>query len=458
MGANSNSPKSSSLKKMKSNTLKSLLQHDSMHSGIRLLHRSSEHDKILSLISCCAYTHAFSDPSPSETPLLHSFIKLLAVLKPMAKGKGQGHGPCLPDEILFPLFTMTQDHLFRPLPPPNTSITCILPDDDDLIATPSAAWPHLQHVYDILLCLVISMDSKTLGEYIKESFILNLLALFKSDDPRERERLKNVYHHIYSKLHGSRSFMRKAMNDIFLHHTFEGDERHAGIGDLLEICGTIINGFSVPLKEEHRIFLMRVLMPLHRPKGMQAYHKQLAYCVYQFVQKEPLLGVAVVRGILRYWPITNCQKEVVLIGELEDLVENMEIVEYKAVALPLCKRITKCFISPNSQVAERALYMWNNERFVKMALQAAEEVLPVVVGGMEENLRGHWSKSVRQLTQNVKEMLVEMEPLLYSSCLTQFHHSRSEAETRRQERWERLEMAFNVNQFIQEYLTSSLPD
>ncbi|KAG6410925.1 hypothetical protein SASPL_128998 [Salvia splendens] len=374
MGANPNSPKFSSLKKMKSNTLKSLLQHDSIHSGIRLLHRSSEHDKILSLISCCAYTYTFSDPSPSESPSLHSFIKLLAVLKPMAKGKGQqqGRGPCLPDEILSPLFTMTQDHLFRPLPPPNTSITC----------------PPLPN------------------------------------DPRERERLKNVYHRIYSKLHGSRSFMRKAMNDVFLHCTFEGDERHAGIGDLLEICGTIINGFSVPLKEEHRIFLMRVLMPLHRPKGMQAYHKQLAYSVYQFVQKEPLLGVAI-------------------------------ILEYKAVALPLCNRITKCFNSPNSQVAERALYMWNNERFVKMALQAAEEVLPVVVGGMEE-MRGQWSKSVRQLTQNVKEMLVEMEPLLYSSCLTQFHHSRSEAETRRQERWERVETAFKVNQFIQEYLTSRL--
>ncbi|XP_042063646.1 serine/threonine protein phosphatase 2A 57 kDa regulatory subunit B' alpha isoform-like [Salvia splendens] len=450
MGAHRNSPKS---KKMKANTLKSLLELDSMYRR-----RSSEHYGILSLISHCSYTSTFVDPS--ESPSLQclkrdKLIKLLSLLKPMRDG------PCLPDEVLSPLFSMIQDHLFRRLPPPSTSI---LLDEDDLIATPAATWPHLQPVYDILLCLVTNMEPKTLGEYIKDSFILNLLALFKSDDVRERESLKKLYHQIYSKFHGSRSFMRKAMNDVFLHYTFEGDEKHAGIGDLLEILGTIINGFSVPLKEEHRLLLMRVLMPLHRPKGMQAYHKQLAYCVHQFVEKEPVLGVAVVSGILRYWPTTNCHKEIVLIGELGDLVENMETEEYKAIALPLCKRITKCFNSQNSQVAERALYMWNNERFVKMALQAeaVEEVLSVVVEGMEENVRGHWSKSVRQLTHSVKEMLVEMEPVLYARCLVQLDHrhleAEAEAETKRKQRWERVEMAAKLNQFILESLRSGLPD
>lgn len=113
-----------------------------------------------------------------------------------------------------------------------------------------------------------------------------------------------------------------------------------------------------------------------------------------------------------------------------------------------------------AQVAERALYVWNNERFVKMASQAIDEVMPVLVEGMEENLRGHWSKSVRQLTENVKEMLVEMEPMLYSRCLSQLDHNQSaarEAETGRRERWGRVEMAAKLNQFIQESLTSRLP-
>ncbi|KAL2542948.1 Serine/threonine protein phosphatase 2A 57 kDa regulatory subunit B' epsilon [Abeliophyllum distichum] len=132
---------------------------------------------------------------------------------------------------------------------------------------------------------------------------------------------------------------------------------------------------------------------------MQVYYKQLAYCVYQFVEKEPMLGINIVRGILRYWPVTNCQKEVLLIGELEELVEIMEPEQHRILALLLCTQITKCLNSWNSQVAERALYVWNNEQFVKMASQDIEVVFPIVVEGMEKNLKWHWSGSVRQLTE-----------------------------------------------------------
>lgn len=45
--------------------------------------------------------------------------------------------------------------------------------------------------------------------------------------------------------------------------------------------GSIINGFALPLKEEHKAFLVRALMPLHKPKCVAMYHQQLAYCVTQ---------------------------------------------------------------------------------------------------------------------------------------------------------------------------------
>ena len=37
-------------------------------------------------------------------------------------------------------------------------------------------------------------------------------------------------------------------------------EHHNGIAELLEILGSIINGFALPLKEEHKNFLNKVLM------------------------------------------------------------------------------------------------------------------------------------------------------------------------------------------------------
>ncbi|KHN37385.1 Serine/threonine protein phosphatase 2A 57 kDa regulatory subunit B' beta isoform [Glycine soja] len=408
----------------------------------------SGNEELLSAISYCTFVFTFSDPSESPAQRDSKRLQLTRLVSILKSSKKPVH-----EKVLGPLVAMISANLFRPLPPPSNptsnSIT-ELPEEEDPISIFSPLWSHLQIVYEILLKLVNSTDQKVLREHMNHCFLRNLQALFQSEDPRERESLKNVYHKIYSKFIADRSLMRKWMTEVLLNYVFE-TEKHPGIGDLLEIWGTIINGFTVPLKEEHKLFLMRVLIPLHKTKGMQVYHRQLAYCVSQFVQKEPMLGGVVVRGILKYWPVTNCQKEILLIGELEDLVENLDPDQYRKLALPLCTQITKCINSWNSQVAERALYVWNNEQFVKMALIGTVEVFTVIVEGMEKNLKWHWSKSVRQLTESVKVMLEEMEPDLYSKGLMDMEAKESVAhqeDIKRKKRWERIELEAAKNQFL----------
>ena len=46
---------------------------------------------------------------------------------------------------------------------------------------------------------------------------------------------------------------------------------------------------------------------------------QLAYCVTQFVEKDSRLAEQVILGLLKYWPVTNCQKSVLFLGELEEV-------------------------------------------------------------------------------------------------------------------------------------------
>ena len=80
---------------------------------------------------------------------------------------------------------------------------------------------------------------------------VRLLELFDSEDPRERDYLKTILHRIYGKFMVHRPFIRKAINNVFFRFIFE-TERHNGIAELLEILGSIINGFALPLKEEHK--------------------------------------------------------------------------------------------------------------------------------------------------------------------------------------------------------------
>ena len=70
-----------------------------------------------------------------------------------------------------------------------------------------------------------------------------LLDLFDVEDPRERDYLKTTLHRIYGKFLSLRPFIRRAMSEIFFHYVYE-TERHNGINELLEILGSIINGFG----------------------------------------------------------------------------------------------------------------------------------------------------------------------------------------------------------------------
>jgi len=39
---------------------------------------------------------------------------------------------------------------------------------------------------------------------------------------------------------------------------------------------SIINGFALPLKQEHKVFLVKVLLPLHKPRCLSLYHAQVS--------------------------------------------------------------------------------------------------------------------------------------------------------------------------------------
>jgi serine/threonine-protein phosphatase 2A regulatory subunit B' len=114
--------------------------------------------------------------------------------------------------------------------------------------------PNAQIVYEFLLRYVVSndTDAKVAKKYIDQQFVLKLLELFDSEDPRERDYLKTILHRIYGKFMVHRPFIRKAINNVFYRFIFE-TERHNGVSELLEILGSIINGFALPLKEEHKV-------------------------------------------------------------------------------------------------------------------------------------------------------------------------------------------------------------
>lgn len=78
-------------------------------------------------------------------------------------------------------------------------------------------WPHIQPVYELFLQLIVNdaADVKTLKVFITLSFVQEFLEIIDSEEPKEREYLKNILHRLYAKLVPRRKMIRKAMTDCF---------------------------------------------------------------------------------------------------------------------------------------------------------------------------------------------------------------------------------------------------
>lgn len=161
-----------------------------------------------------------------------------------------------------------------------------------------------------------------------------------------------------------RSLIRKAISHVFYRFVYE-TEKHAGVGELLEILGSIINGFALPLKPEHVVFLEKALLPLHHPRSIASYFQQLCYCVTQYVEKDPATAQTVINGLVRAWPLSSSSKQITLLNELEEVLELAGPEHVLPVARTLFRALAKCVGSTHFQVAERALFLWNNEQLVR---------------------------------------------------------------------------------------------
>lgn len=414
-------------------------------------------------VRLCCYAFTFSDmpDTPQEAKdketkrsTLLELVNYLTVFK-----------PSFTQEELEEIFEMLACNLFRPLPPSTQDIMGVFnPEEDEPQSEPT--WPHLQVVYEFLLRLATSTEteSKLLAKLFNRAFVLNLLELFDSEDPRERDYLKTILHRIYGNFMSLRPFIRRAINNVFYKFIYETD-RHNGIAELLEILGSIINGFALPIKEQHKQFLERVLLPLHKVTYVSVFHPQLSYCVTQFLEKDPNLAPKIVSAILKFWPATSSKKELMFLNEIEEILDRVQHHHLGDAQLPLFGQIARSINSPHFQVSERSIYVLNNDVILRFITNKREQLVPLLARALLNNTfakdsaeakepwrehqkwqdKGHWNPTIVDLTQDILKLFNEMDQALmtkFSKGHAAACQTRINAAVARKEAWAKLEAQF----------------
>lgn len=340
---------------------------------------------------------------------------------------GQKQKMAFSDQVLQELIHMVSANLFRALPPKSKNPE--LEDEEAFFMEPS--WPHLQIVYEFFLRFIVSsnLEVKGLKKYITSRFVIQILELFDSEDRRERDYLKTILHRIYAKFMPLRAFIRKAINFTFWNQ-IELNCEHNGIAELLEILGSIINGFALPLKQEHKNFLFKVLIPMHKTTAVTNFHTQLSYCVTQFVDKDHTLAVAVISGFLKFWPKTDSSKELLFLQEFEELLELTPDTEFQLIIKPVCERLAQCVGSSHFQIAERTLFFWQNEYIYRLCSENREKVLPILYPVLYGNSQYHWNPMVNKLTANVLGVFQGLDAALVDECHIVYEQQQAEKQAK----------------------------
>ncbi|KAK1296139.1 Serine/threonine protein phosphatase 2A 57 kDa regulatory subunit B' epsilon isoform [Acorus calamus] len=94
------------------------------------------------------------------------------------------------------------------------------------------------------------------------------------------------------------------------------------------------------------------------------------------------------------------------------------------------------------KVAERTLFLWNNDHIVSLIAQNRSVIFPIIFEALERNIQGHWNQAVHGLTVNVRKMFLEMDSELFEECQRQFAEKEAKSKTLQEQRelaWKRLE-------------------
>uniref|UniRef100_A0A914H2C7 G-protein coupled receptors family 1 profile domain-containing protein n=1 Tax=Globodera rostochiensis TaxID=31243 RepID=A0A914H2C7_GLORO len=298
--------------------------------------------------------------------------------------------------------------------------------DSDGMATEnhSVAWKHSKLIYDLFLAVLGSNEFRVTEakSFVDPPFVRRLITNFAtSPESEERQCLARILRRIYVKFLRLRLHIRKHLLYSLLEVVFDERSQLAttktffGIAEILEVLENVINGLKVPLKCDDRQMLLKVLLPLHRISSLEHFYKALIDRVLQFIALDPSLTPATIDALLKWWPKTSGQREIIFLEELELILgkaEDQRIL--RELIGKLFVQLAKCISSQHFQVSIKALHFWKNERILQLSKQNSAQIIQIIFDPLGEVAKTHWSAKIRSEAKYLQNVMMEMNWKVYS--------------------------------------------
>lgn len=226
----------------------------------------------------------------------------------------------------------------------------------------------------------------------------------------------------------------------------------SGIRMTLVLLYRILLGVTT-LRKSHEHLLFQQLIPLHQPNAMvlwrdqtsvlDLYHEPLVQCIAVLLQKKPEWIPPVVAALFEpeIWTINNTPKLVLLLHEIDTLIGLLPSNDDGSLSVTLgnafmhcLTTLGRCISSDHSQLSERALQFFKNDKFKSLVASNYELSLMTLLPSLVR-AEPPWNPSVRKITYFVLNSLKDQNDSIFARvCDKLFSFNAPEEKI-----WERIE-------------------
>jgi serine/threonine-protein phosphatase 2A regulatory subunit B' len=119
---------------------------------------------------------------------------------------------------------------------------------------------------------------------------------------------------------------------------------------------------------------------------------------------------------------------VLFLTELEEIFEMAQGQNLSNIHEELFKRFSNCVVSNHFQVAERILFLINNDQVQRMITENKQLIFEILMKGLLKSSKSHWNQTVQNMTMNVMKSLMEIDSDLFEKLSNKISKENEEME------------------------------
>ena len=291
----------------------------------------------------------------------------------------------LTEENINDIYNMAKKHISHKFP--DISRTYVI--GESVAPYYISNWQQLESVYTLLAKLC-----NQVAPLISDQQFFGIVSNLASPVKEERESVLFFIEELCKNSDDHKNKVFSVMTSV-IESFRDGHCLHFCIPPILNFLLPRLNELPLPLDRSYFSKFRNVFYPTIISSNVVDFYPSILPFSRFFQTKDSATAVWCIRFLFKHWPITNSQKQVIFLHQLQCLLSYLSPSYLPALSKALISRLLLCINSVNYKVAVAALKICQEEDFMSLLAKVAGGNAVTLIPSIE-TAQVHWNQEVCQ--------------------------------------------------------------